>query len=267
VLPNSWEALPLMPFLPSGYQEGKDILKIFATTEIHGLANHPLLKAITAISSQNQPFNTEIESLYERKDWIAIQMEIKVVDKVSKKEGKEIQEIRAENVQISKNQLSLQELLLKGNDHLYRKEYSEAINYYEKVIGLDPNYAIAWNNKGFALENFGKSKEAIKCYDKAIELSPNYANAWNGKGMTLIDLRFYQEALEYLDKAIEIDPNLNQAWYNKAIALDNIGKHEEAIKCYEKTIDIEPTDPVAQYYRDLARDKLKKKNVGLDNNN
>ena len=71
------------------------------------------------------------------------------VNKIEKKEGTQIQEIRAENIQISKDELSLKELLLKGNEHLYKNGYSEAIKYYDKAIELDPNNVDAWNNKGY----------------------------------------------------------------------------------------------------------------------
>jgi tetratricopeptide (TPR) repeat protein len=97
----------------------------------------------------------------------------KVVDKIEEKEGTKIEEIRAENIQISRNELSLKKYNLKGNEHLYKKEYSNAISWYDKAIELDPNYIAAWNNKGLALSKSGKYEEAIEHYNKATELDPN----------------------------------------------------------------------------------------------
>jgi Tetratricopeptide repeat/zinc-ribbon domain len=60
------------------------------------------------------------------------------VDKIEKKEGTQIQEIRAEDIQISKNDLSIKDDLLQGNEYFYKKAYSEAIKCYDKAIELDP---------------------------------------------------------------------------------------------------------------------------------
>ncbi|WP_370573816.1 tetratricopeptide repeat protein [Methanomethylovorans sp.] len=35
---------------------------------------------------------------------------------------------------------------------------------------LDPQYAMAWYNKGWALDQLGRNDEAQECYDKAAEL-------------------------------------------------------------------------------------------------
>ena len=49
------------------------------------------------------------------------------VGKIEEKTGRKIEEIKAGNLQISKNELSLKEYLLKGNEHYYKKEYKEAV--------------------------------------------------------------------------------------------------------------------------------------------
>ena len=95
------------------------------------------------------------------------------INKISKKEGKEIQEIRAGNIQISRNQLSLQELLLKGT---HTEEFSKAIEYYDRILEIDPNNVSAWYNKGGALYSLEKN-EAIECIDKALEIKPDLAEA------------------------------------------------------------------------------------------
>lgn len=45
-------------------------------------------------------------------------------------------------MQISKNELSLKEIILKGNEHYYNKEYKEAMECYDKALEIDPNDAI-----------------------------------------------------------------------------------------------------------------------------
>ncbi len=50
---------------------------------------------------------------------------------------------------------------------------------------MNPKYANAYNNKGYALSDVGKKEEAIECYNLAIKLNPNYAIAYNNKGRAL----------------------------------------------------------------------------------
>ena len=42
---------------------------------------------------------------------------------------------------------------------------------------MNPNYSLAYNNKGDALLKLNKIEDAIQCFDKAIELNPNNSNA------------------------------------------------------------------------------------------
>jgi Flp pilus assembly protein TadD len=44
---------------------------------------------------------------------------------------------------------------------------SESLNY---SVRLDPNYAVAWNNKGEILKALGRTNEADVAYAKAKEL-------------------------------------------------------------------------------------------------
>ena len=44
-------------------------------------------------------------------------------------------------MQISKNELSLKEIILKDNEHYYNKEYRDVIEYYDKALEIDPKDA------------------------------------------------------------------------------------------------------------------------------
>ena len=59
--------------------------------------------------------------------------------------------IKACNVQVSRTELSLKEIILEGNEYLDSRHLSVALDYYDQAIKIDPNYAYAWNNKGIAL--------------------------------------------------------------------------------------------------------------------
>jgi tetratricopeptide (TPR) repeat protein len=57
-----------------------------------------------------------------------------------------------------------------GNCYEYLNQSDKAIQYYEKVIQIDPFYAEAWFNKGMSMKKTGNEKEATLCIERAIEL-------------------------------------------------------------------------------------------------
>jgi len=52
-------------------------------------------------------------------------------------------------------------------------------------LEIDPKYALAWHNKGAALQILGKYQEATECYDKALEINPNFTMAQKNKDIIL----------------------------------------------------------------------------------
>jgi len=82
-----------------------------------------------------------------------------------------------------------------------RKKYKKAIECYDNALKINQNYASAWNNKGYVLDELRRYKEAIGCYDRALEINQNYASAWNNKGYVLDELGKYEEAVELKGKA------------------------------------------------------------------
>jgi tetratricopeptide (TPR) repeat protein len=191
----------------------------------------------------NKEIKEKQEAVVEAKQQIGHVLED--INKVSKKEGKEIQEIKAGDLQISTKELLLKEIMLKGDEHWYKKEYYDAISWYDKAIEIDPNYAKAWINKGMSLSKLGKYQEAIEYLDKAIELDPNRYLAWINKGYALYSLGKYEEAIEHFDKAIELDPKYANAWNGKAWLLANTNRNNEALPIAQRSLEIDPKNAAA----------------------
>ena len=72
----------------------------------------------------------------------------------------------------------------------------EAIEVYDKVLGVNPQYAKSWYNKGVALAKLRRFLEAIETYSKALEVKPKYVEAWRSKGVALEELKKFPEAIE-----------------------------------------------------------------------
>jgi len=134
--------------------------------------------------------------------------------------------------------------------------YSKTTQYLGKAIEINPNYDIAWYNKGVVFNKITLHDEALKAYDRTIEINPNYAKAWYGKGYSFDKLTLHDEALKAYDRAIEINPNYDDAWYNKGVSFNKLTLHDEALKAYDRTIEINPNYAKAWYGKGYSFNKL-----------
>ncbi|MDT9236694.1 tetratricopeptide repeat protein, partial [Limnospira sp. PMC 917.15] len=63
----------------------------------------------------------------------------------------------------------------RGNEFLRNGQLEEAIAAYQKAIGQNRDFYLAYQNLGEALEKLGRFDEAIAAYRRAVELKPEAA--------------------------------------------------------------------------------------------
>ncbi len=139
--------------------------------------------------------------------------------------------------------MKVTDLIQKGNENAVTGNYKLAINFYKKVIKIDPKNVIAWGNLGSMQEKIGQDEEALYSIKKAIEYGPDYEIGLYNLALLLIKLKRSEEALVYLDRAISLNPNKIDAHFNKGIAMQRLGNTEEQLKSFEKVLQIKPDYP------------------------
>ena len=58
-------------------------------------------------------------------------------------------------------------------------KYEESAKNYFKILELDPNCKLAYNNLGNCLMHNRKFEEAIDSFNKALKIDPSYVTAKN----------------------------------------------------------------------------------------
>jgi len=121
-----------------------------------------------------------------------------------------------------------------------KNNFSDAKNYMETAISINPDLPELNNNLGLIYLNLNDVEKSINYFQKAINLKKDYIFAYTNLGMAYVNLKQVAKAKENYLKAIEIDPNNLLANYNFANLLKRLGDHENSKFYYKKAIEIDP---------------------------
>lgn len=127
----------------------------------------------------------------------------------------------------------------KGNDHVGRREWVEAVACYERALALRPNHPETINNLGVALVESGKPADAIARYDAAIAAAPAYATAHYNRANALRVLQRPADALAAYEAALRCDGRFAPAWANRGLALMDLGRAIEAVGSYRQALALD----------------------------
>jgi tetratricopeptide (TPR) repeat protein len=129
---------------------------------------------------------------------------------------------------------------LHGKDML-----EEVLGIYERILKIEPDDFVIWNNWGNALYNLGRYKESIPKFVKALEKNPNYEIAWNNIGNALERMGLFKESLPFHQRAIEINEDFDYAHYAAALAMMKSESRREGDKELSFSLSMQPTFPEA----------------------
>ncbi len=123
---------------------------------------------------------------------------------------------------------------------LNEKNLQKKIEYNTKAIELDPNYAYAYSNRGYAKNLQGDYMGALEDYNQAILLNPKNAIAYNGRGVSNKNLGNYKEAIANYNEALRLDANYIDVYGNRGKAKVIVQDYEGAIADYNEAIRLDP---------------------------
>ena len=117
---------------------------------------------------------------------------------------------------------------------------------------LDKMLDRAWdtNERGYPLD-------AIELYNKVLEIDPNYAKVYSWRACAYISLKDYEQAIQDCNKCIELKPSYSEAYLNRGDlnrgeAYSKLGQYEQAIQDYSKAIERRKNNHIAYSYRGWA---------------
>ncbi len=143
-------------------------------------------------------------------------------------------------IAIATYSLEIEKLMNEGLILLKKKNYSEALEKFDRVLELNSKYYAARFNRANILYDLEKYDEALDEADELLDRDKNDLLALNIRSQSLLKLGEKDEALEIVEGILE-NPPKNQGAIaitivNKGEILFEMGNYLEAISCYDEAL-------------------------------
>ena len=203
----------------------------------------------------SEKYEGEMENVFDFQSDIAAKVADALQAAISRREKGHIEERPTASTEAYDNYLKARFLNHKANDEqrfdINKDGLMASLQYYEKAIELDPQFAEAWAglaNAWYNLAAWGWYKpysegvqKAWEYCNKALEIDPDCAEAHAVKGVYHVypEGRF-EEGRKELQLALKLDPNFPTAhqWYAQLMMIT--GPIEEARRHVDRTLELEP---------------------------
>lgn len=127
-------------------------------------------------------------------------------------------------------------------------ENREASGAPRPSLGVRGKLANAHAELGRKYHEVGMYAEAIQEYDKALGLCPNFPDLHNRRAVSCRECGRYAEAKASLLKALEIKPNYIEAHVNLGLIQQKLGDLTDAVKSWERALRLDPKHRLARIY-------------------
>ncbi len=115
-----------------------------------------------------------------------------------------------------------------------------ALDYIDRAIAVKPNFALAWYNRGFVLQELKRSDEALESYNQSFVLDSTNVDALINSGTILQDLGRNLKALELYEKVLILDPTNRKILNNKGLMFRDTKLYDRAIPTFKQLLALDP---------------------------
>jgi tetratricopeptide (TPR) repeat protein len=133
----------------------------------------------------------------------------------------------------------------------------DAMESYERALGIDPSLNMARVNLAMLLAESDEVDSAKVLLEEAIRIDPTDAKALNNLGMVYYTELDNNTAVKYFLKALEVDPGNIEAHYNLGLAFAERGLLHEAVREWNAILESGDEGETAQRAR-LSVERVEK---------
>ena len=104
---------------------------------------------------------------------------------------------------------NVSQLMQIGIRALNYSTYREALQSFDRVIEIAPEFAEGWNKRATLYYHIKEYRRSIDDIKKTLRLEPRHFGAWSGLGLVSIAQDNYSGALAAFKKALSINPHIS----------------------------------------------------------
>ncbi len=140
-----------------------------------------------------------------------------------------------------------EDYLKRGKNEFDKRRYSIAIEFFNKVLELNPENSVAWKLKGESLLNQYEFSQSLECSEKALRLDINNNECWRLKIAALSHLNRHEESLFCCDEALKRFPNEILLWFwnglnSKTLNQESYSSFKRALILCDEKLNANPDD-------------------------
>jgi tetratricopeptide (TPR) repeat protein len=115
------------------------------------------------------------------------------------------------------NKKDINILFNSGENAMYKKDYETALESFNKIVELAPDFAEGWNKRATVYFLMGDYHASLADIEKTLRLEPRHFGALAGQGQCYFELQKFQSALNAFEKALAVNPWLYDVYRNMEI--------------------------------------------------
>ncbi len=146
----------------------------------------------------------------------------------------------------------------RGVMHLGSRDYSRAIEDFERALSLEPDDPTTLSNRGLARARSGDLAGGLSDLDASISIASNNAFAFSTRALIRALAGRTEGSLQDYERAIQLRPGDSELLFQRALVLIEAGSLEQALEDLNQVVSISPEHARAYamragVYRDLGQ--------------
>jgi tetratricopeptide (TPR) repeat protein/predicted Ser/Thr protein kinase len=127
--------------------------------------------------------------------------------------------------------------------HVYNEtgKHEQAVNEFQRALGIDRTSDDAYRGLAFAYEQLGKTAEAEQTYRSAIAVRPQYWAGYNWLGAFFFHQGRFQEAATMFQQVTALAPDSFRGYQNLGGAYTALGRFDQALPVLQRSVGLRPS--------------------------
>jgi len=143
---------------------------------------------------------------------------------------------------MNKEKLDLAPICMRARSYVARGHVEDALDLYGDVLKVDPDYALAYADRGTVLAMNKQFGPALQDLERAFALGYSDASAFSTAGTICLETGSFNKALSHFAHSLQLNPDYPFTYFNRASVHSAMGNRNAAIEDLEKCLQMGPED-------------------------